>query len=69
VESGDDLEDCVRSADLQNSVDRELAAFARVPPSAALFAGARQLGDAMSRNYVRLSFLLLVVGMVMLFFM
>ena len=75
VKTEDDLEECIRSADLQSSVDRELAAYSRFTPAAALAAASsslaaasRQAADALSRNFVRVSFGLLVFGMILLLF-
>ncbi len=49
---------------LQHAVDRELEGFGRYPASATL---PSVIGDALRRNYMRLSFALLILGLILLF--
>ena len=51
--------------DVQESVDRELALFGRLPPSPPL---ATVVTDLLRHNYMRLSFALLFLGLMLLYF-
>jgi hypothetical protein len=53
--------------DTQESVDRELASFSRAAPSSALLSLLSAAGEALRRNYMRASFALLLLGLLLLY--
>jgi hypothetical protein len=63
-DAADDPHAPVICRDVQESVDRELALFGRVPSSPPL---ATVVTDLLRHNYMRLSFALLFLGLILLY--
>ncbi len=63
-----DLEHCVGNSDLQLAVDEELAAFRRFNPTATLFAFSGLAFNMLRIHYMRFSFAMLVIGIIVLIF-